>query len=290
MRDIFSKFTVAIPIATETTEKILQAFINNWVQFFGYPLHVVSDNGPCFTDRRFEDFLRIVSIRSNKTAVYRPQANGQLERTHGTIKRMLTKACNEEKDWPHKIGAITHAFNAAHNNFLQCSPFFAAFGRDPISSSDALKGASATTAYGSDLKLTLEANNKRIADLHIERLRRVDETNARLSNPVTFAAGEGVTVKEPRLKKDAQAALKLPNAPYKIVQKLSATCYAVPPLRHGSVKVVYVGGIVKKLPAPATADARVSKKENARVISNPATSGRYYRAKRRLVSDQKGGM
>jgi len=48
---------------------------------------IISDNGPQFVARDFQQFVRLVGITHVRTSPYYPQSNGKLERWHGSLKR-----------------------------------------------------------------------------------------------------------------------------------------------------------------------------------------------------------
>ena len=48
---------------------------------------IISDNGPQFVARDFQQFIRLVGISHVRTSPYYPQSNGKLERWHGSLKR-----------------------------------------------------------------------------------------------------------------------------------------------------------------------------------------------------------
>jgi transposase InsO family protein len=55
-----------------------------------YPLarpRIISDNGPQFIARDFNEFIRISGMTHVRTSPYYPQSNGKLERWHGTLKQ-----------------------------------------------------------------------------------------------------------------------------------------------------------------------------------------------------------
>nr|XP_037276037.1 uncharacterized protein K02A2.6-like [Rhipicephalus microplus] len=63
----------------------------------GYPEAIVSDNGPQFTSKEFDNFLQEQEIRLSHSSVYYPQANGQIERFNHTFKTYLQLARLEQR-------------------------------------------------------------------------------------------------------------------------------------------------------------------------------------------------
>jgi transposase InsO family protein len=52
----------------------------------GHKPRIISDNGPQFIAKNFEQFVRLAGITHVRTSPYYPQSNGKLERWHGTLK------------------------------------------------------------------------------------------------------------------------------------------------------------------------------------------------------------
>ena len=55
-----------------------------------FPVTIVSDNGTCFTNSEFKEFLNMNGIRHVTSAVYKPSSNGLAERMVQTFKRALS--------------------------------------------------------------------------------------------------------------------------------------------------------------------------------------------------------
>ena len=69
-------------------------------KFPGVTPRIISDNGPQFIARDFKHFLRLCGMKHVRTSPYSPQSNGQVERSHRTIKsdciRTLSPLCLED--------------------------------------------------------------------------------------------------------------------------------------------------------------------------------------------------
>ena len=56
-------------------------------KFPGATPRIISDNGPQFVAKDFQEFIRLCGMTHVRTSPYDPQSNGKLERWHGTLKR-----------------------------------------------------------------------------------------------------------------------------------------------------------------------------------------------------------
>jgi len=89
MVDRETGYPVVVPIADPTSADSLKAFRHGWVQHFGYPDHLISDNGKNFVSGDFKGFLALNGIKQHLTTPGHPQANGMVERFHRTLKQAL---------------------------------------------------------------------------------------------------------------------------------------------------------------------------------------------------------
>ena len=69
-----------------TVDKLRMTFANH-----GLPEMVVSDNGPAFNSKEFEEFMRKNGIQHVKSAPYHPSTNGLVERAVQTFKNAMKK-------------------------------------------------------------------------------------------------------------------------------------------------------------------------------------------------------
>ena len=66
---------------------------------YGIPEITVSDNGPEFSSREFEEFAEYYGFKHTTTSPRYPQSNGLVERAVQTAKNLLTKAMIETSDF-----------------------------------------------------------------------------------------------------------------------------------------------------------------------------------------------
>lgn len=92
--DAFTKWIDIIPTQTTTSAWCQKQLCKIFSQF-GIPGTIVSDNGPQFTSKQFEHFLKSLSITHKKTAPFHPKSNGLAERAVQTAKNHL-KAIKRE--------------------------------------------------------------------------------------------------------------------------------------------------------------------------------------------------
>jgi len=73
---------------------------------------LLSDNGPGYLSRQFNDYLRLVAVRHIIASPYHPQTNGKIERYHRTIKGEITLVPYE---MPSELRAAISAFIEYYN-------------------------------------------------------------------------------------------------------------------------------------------------------------------------------
>ena len=84
-----SRHYEAVPMAEATAESCCHAFLHGWVQRYGLPASVCSDNGNSFVARLWQDLQKTLNIKVIFIPYYHQATNGIVERAHGTIKAGL---------------------------------------------------------------------------------------------------------------------------------------------------------------------------------------------------------
>ncbi|XDV25539.1 hypothetical protein PO909_029445 [Leuciscus waleckii] len=131
MTDLFTKWVFAKSLTCKTTvevaKRVLQAF-----NAYGLVERIITDQGREFVNQLNEDIFKVLGVKQCVTSAYHPQSNGQDERTNQTIKRALSKYCNDmQNDWDEKLEDVVHAINTSKQGSTKYTPFFLMFNRHP---------------------------------------------------------------------------------------------------------------------------------------------------------------
>ncbi|UYV70568.1 K02A2.6-like, partial [Cordylochernes scorpioides] len=110
--DYFSKYPEIYQLQDMTTDTIIRRLKRTFSNF-GIPETLVSDNGPPFFSKEFQNFTRTWNIVHVTSSPYHAQCNGMVERTVQTLKKLI-KRCGEESTDPYL--ALLNLRNTPHNN------------------------------------------------------------------------------------------------------------------------------------------------------------------------------
>ena len=97
--DYFSKYPIVTLLHATTSENVTEE-IRKAVSLFGRPDEIVSDNGPQYIAKPFQDFVHKWGIQHTTSSPRFPQSNGFIERQVQTIKKIIKK-CKKEKQSLH---------------------------------------------------------------------------------------------------------------------------------------------------------------------------------------------
>ena len=127
--DRFSRWPIAIPIVDMTAETVLDAFTYGWVQHFGIPATITTDNGTQFTSALFSQLTKVWGIKCITTTAYHPQSNGMVERLHRRLKEGLI-ALGEDtpQEWFWRLPMVLLAIRTTLKPDLGASPADLVFG------------------------------------------------------------------------------------------------------------------------------------------------------------------
>ena len=123
-----TRWPEAIPMKSVTARAVAGAMLEVFSRT-GIPLQLVTDQGAQFVGSLMKRLCGNLHIERIQTTPYHPEGNGVVERMHGTLGAMLTKAAKVGQDWVEQIPFALFALRAAPNRDLGFSPFELTYGR-----------------------------------------------------------------------------------------------------------------------------------------------------------------
>ena len=129
--DLFSKYVIAIPVHPQINSKsVAQLIIDRWIQYFGVPRRLVSDNDVRFVSQTWMDTLQSWRTSHSKSTVYYPRSNGAVERVQATIVSML-RACEIDGiSWVEALPKVCHSINSSIHSATKFTPHQLVFGME----------------------------------------------------------------------------------------------------------------------------------------------------------------
>ena len=100
--DAYSKWLEVIPMTTTSAGKTI-ALLRQLFARYGLPQILVSDNGPQFTTKEFEECMRANGVHHMRGAPYHPATNGEAERFVQTFKQSLKRGKEDDGTMEQKL-------------------------------------------------------------------------------------------------------------------------------------------------------------------------------------------
>ena len=123
-----TRWPEAIPLKSITARAVATGLFDIFSRT-GIPLQILSDQGSQFTSAVMKHLCEGLHVQQILTTPYHPEGNGVVERMHGTLGAMLTKAAKEGQDWVGQVPFALFALRAAPNRDTGFSPFELVYGR-----------------------------------------------------------------------------------------------------------------------------------------------------------------
>ena len=95
--DHFTKYALAYPSKTQTTQATARILWDNLICHYGFPEKFISNQGRNFESDLIKELCKIAGVKKLHTIPYHPQGNGQCERFNSTLCNMLGTLSEEEK-------------------------------------------------------------------------------------------------------------------------------------------------------------------------------------------------
>ena len=248
-----SKWPEAIPLKAQTARAVATGMVEVFART-GIPLQLLSDQGSQFLGSMVKHLCRDLRIEQLKTAPYHPECNGVVERMHGTLGPMLTKASQQGLDWVEQLPFALFALRSAPNRDTGFSPYQLVYGHRVRTPLDVLHQGWAELEFGE-----LETGEwsdwlvERLAvwhDLVRERGKKASGERKALYDKSavcrTLEAGDSVMCRIPGLIGKLEESW---HGPYKVVAKKGRVDYVVDLGKgKGRVKVLHINNLKKYHP------------------------------------------
>ena len=241
-----SKWPEAIPLKRMTAKTVAEGLIEIFSKT-GIPLQLVSDQGTQFVGKVMQQLCKCLHIDRIRTTPYHPEGNGVVERLHGTLVPMLTKASSQGLDWVGQVPFALFALRSAPNRDTLYSPFELVYGRQVRTPLDILHQGWVEVDFE-------EMNTSEWADWLVDRLecwhevmrqrnvvagKKRKEMFDRKAVERAFVVGDRVLCRIPGMTHKLQESW---HGPYPVVEVLSRVDYRVE-FRKGNKKVLHVNNM-----------------------------------------------
>ena len=89
--DHFTRYALAVVTKDQMAKILTKVLYERFIAVFGAPAKLLSDCGVNFTLALVEELCAVFGIQKCQTTAYNVQCNGQVERFHQTLFRMIGK-------------------------------------------------------------------------------------------------------------------------------------------------------------------------------------------------------
>ena len=243
-----TRWPEAIPLRSTTARAVATGLLDIFSRV-GIPLQLLSDQGTQFTGKVVQHLCEALSIDQINSTPYHPEGNGVVERMHGPLCAMLTKAAREGHDWVGQVPFALFALRAAPNRDTGFSPFELVHGRRVRTPLDVLHQGWTQVEFG-ELNCT-EWAEWLVAKLecwhNVMREREVEASKDRKEQFDKGAArreleeGDQVLIRKPGLTPKLEESWL---GPYPVVEKLNRVNYRVKTSK-GRAVVLHINNLKK---------------------------------------------
>jgi hypothetical protein len=139
-QDMFTGFIMSKAMRETTAQDVAEAYEEVVFRRFGASVELRHDRDPRFMSEVFVAFARMMGSQQRATLAYRPQANGQQERSVQTVIRTVKAYVEEpgQEDWEELVGRLMFALNTSVDATRRETPFFLMHGWDPKTTMSAM--------------------------------------------------------------------------------------------------------------------------------------------------------
>lgn len=131
IKDLFTKYSVVVPLIEATSLSIADAFEKNFICIYGAPKAILTDQGSNFLTSLMRNLAKKFKIRQYKSTAYHPQSQGSIERSHHVLIEHLKTQIANTTDWDDHIELAMFSYNSNVHEGTQFTTFQLIYGRIP---------------------------------------------------------------------------------------------------------------------------------------------------------------
>jgi hypothetical protein len=129
--DHFSKWVEAFPTPDKSAATVAKILGDEIICRYDAPRAILSDQGSEFVNEVVTKLLQIASVKRLLTSGYKPNTNGQAEKTNHTLLQALRKMTHDEKDnWDAWLPYVCKTDRTRERKSTGKTPMFLMFGRE----------------------------------------------------------------------------------------------------------------------------------------------------------------
>ena len=133
--DLLTKYVSVIPChETDDAPACAQLLKKHVFDVFGLPKGIISDRDPKYTGSFWRSLFDCLGTKLHLTTAYRPQSDGQSERTNQTVEQVMRCMCMHQPDaWVYHVSDVMRVINGNKQASTGFSPAQLMFGYQPRS-------------------------------------------------------------------------------------------------------------------------------------------------------------
>ena len=109
------------------------SYINDVYKHFGLPTTLISDRGPQFSSKVFQEICKIFGINHRMSTAFHPQTDGESEQLNQELETYLRIFCvDHPTQWKDHLPFAEFAHNQHPHQSTKMLPFEVMFGTEPV--------------------------------------------------------------------------------------------------------------------------------------------------------------
>ena len=167
--DHSTHYALAVVTKDQMAKTVAKVLYERFIVVFGMAAKLLSDCEVNFTSVLVEELCATFGIQKCQTMAYHLQCNGQLERFHQTLFRMIGKlAADKKAQWEQHLPELLQAYNSARSAVTGYSLHYLMFGRCPCLPVDFYVLTMSTHVHSRHVPAYVEEVRKHFKEVHAE--------------------------------------------------------------------------------------------------------------------------